>query len=139
MIERIIQLDKSLFVAINNGLSNPFLDWLCPIIRNQSTWYLLYAIFLYYIIKLYKRKLENIVRYSFNDFSFRIRFSANLVKNTFQRIRPCAEPSLNGITHHLISSCNGYSFISAHATNHFAIAIFISIVLKSYSQWLRLY
>lgn len=136
MIERIIQIDKSAFIAINNGMSNSFFDWLCPILRNQSTWYLLYAFFLYFIIRLYKKESWKI----FLGIALMIlcsdQFSANLVKNTFQRLRPCAEPSLSGITHHLIASCNGFSFISAHATNHFAIAIFISFFLKSYGRFL---
>ncbi len=136
MIERIIQLDKTVFIAINNGLSNPFLDLLCPILRNQSTWYLLYVVFIYFIIKQYKKQSWKI----FLGIALMIlcsdQFSANLIKNTFQRIRPCAEPSLSGITRHLIASCNGYSFISAHATNHFAIAAFISFFLKSISRFL---
>jgi undecaprenyl-diphosphatase len=61
-------------------------------------------------------------------------FSANLVKNTFQRIRPCSAPDLQGITRHLIESCRGYSFISAHACNHFAIAVFFAKVLQV-SKW----
>lgn len=134
MIERIIQLDKSIFVAINNGMSNSFLDWLCPIIRNQSTWYVLYVVFIYFIVKLFKKESWKILLGIALMILCSDQFSANLVKNTFQRIRPCAEPSLIGITHHLIESCNGYSFISAHATNHFAIAIFISFFLKSYTR-----
>ncbi|MCX6186507.1 MAG: phosphatase PAP2 family protein [Bacteroidetes bacterium] len=136
MIERVIQIDKSFFIAINNGLANPFFDWLCPILRNQSTWYILYVIFIYFIIKKYgiqswKILLSVAIMIVCSD-----QFSANLIKNTFQRIRPCSEPSLQGITRHLISSCNGFSFISAHATNHFAIAVFVSFFLKSYSKWI---
>jgi undecaprenyl-diphosphatase len=134
MIEQIIQLDKTAFVAINNGLSNPFFDWLCPILRNQSTWYILYIVFIYFIIKLYKQESWKILLGIALMILCSDQFSANLIKNTFKRLRPCAEPSLNGVTHHLIASCNGYSFISAHATNHFAIAIFISFFLKSYSR-----
>jgi undecaprenyl-diphosphatase len=42
---------------------------------------------------------------------------------------------LAGKVIHLTGSCNGYSFISAHATNHFAVAIFISYWFKK-QRWL---
>ena len=51
------------------------------------------------------------------------------------RIRPCAEPSLQGITRHLIERCAGYSFMSAHATNHFALAMFFSFCFQK-QKWL---
>jgi undecaprenyl-diphosphatase len=42
---------------------------------------------------------------------------------------------LSGRIHHLTGSCNGYSFISAHATNHFALAFFLSYCFRGL-KWL---
>ncbi len=119
-------------------MANPFLDWLCPILRNQKTWYILYVFFVYLIIKKYKKQSWKPLFAATLMVFCADQFSAHLVKNTFERIRPCAEPSLQGITRHLISSCNGYSFISAHATNHFAVAVFIPFFIFNNSKWFLL-
>ncbi|MFY8021005.1 MAG: phosphatase PAP2 family protein [Bacteroidia bacterium] len=135
MLEQLLAFDKSFFLAINNGMSNPFLDWLCPILRKQEVWYPFYAIFIFFLIKQYKTDSWKILLGIGLMVLASDQFSANLVKNTFQRIRPCNEPSLSGMVHHLINSCNGYSFISAHATNHFALAMFISLCFRT-KKWL---
>jgi membrane-associated phospholipid phosphatase len=134
MIEQIIQLDKSAFIAINNGLSIPFLDWLCPILRNQSTWYLLYVVFIYFIIKLYKKASWKILLGIALMILCSDQFSV-FVKNTFERLRPCHDLIMRQNLHLLVNSCGGkYGFISSHATNHFAIAVFVSFFFKSYSR-----
>ena len=135
MLEQILQFDKNFFLAIKNGLSSPFLDFLCPILRKQEVWYPFYATFIYFLIKEYKKDSWKILLGIGLMILASDQFSANLIKNTFQRIRPCNEPGLSGLVHHLISSCNGYSFISAHATNHFALAMFISLCFKT-KKWL---
>ncbi len=134
MLSSLLNWDRSAFIAVNNGLANPLFDALCPIIRTQEIWYPLYAFFLFVLIKKFKKESWKIILAVGLMVLASDQFSANLVKNTFMRLRPCVEPNLAGITRHLISSCAGYSFISAHATNHFALAVFISYFFKS-TKW----
>lgn len=130
MLEQLLQLDRQVFLFINNGLANPVLDWLCPYLRMQETWYFFYPVLLYFLFKQFGKKAG----WFLLSIAFMIfcsdQFSANLVKNTFQRIRPCSASELQGMVRHLIESCRGYSFISAHACNHFAIAVFFAKVLN---------
>jgi undecaprenyl-diphosphatase len=57
-----------------------------------------------------------------------------LIKQTFQRLRPCNDPLLAGEVLLRIPNCGtGFSFISNHAANHFAIATFMFLTL---SKWL---
>lgn len=136
MISLLLELDRTLFLAINNGLSNPFLNELCLVLRNQSTWYPMYGLFVFFFIKTFKTDSWKIILGAALMVLTTDQFSANLVKNTFMRLRPCAEPLLAGKLHHLTGSCNGYSFISAHATNHFAVAIYLSFWYRQLI-WLR--
>lgn len=136
MLDNILQLDKQFFLAINNGLANSFFDFLCPFLRMQEFWYPLYALFLFFIIKKYGKESWKILLAVALMIVATDQFSANLVKNTFMRIRPCSEPSLEGMVRHLIDRCNGYSFMSAHATNHFALAVFIAFFFKEI-KWLK--
>jgi len=135
MLDSLLAIDKQAFIWVNNGLANPFLDFICPLIRKQEVWYPLYAIFIFYFIKQYKQESWKILLAVGLMILISDQFSANLVKKTFMRIRPSSEPTLIGITRHLIASCNGYSFISAHATNHFAIAVFVPYFFRS-NKWL---
>ncbi|MCE2741614.1 MAG: phosphatase PAP2 family protein [Sphingobacteriales bacterium] len=135
MLEQLLEFDRSFFIAINNGLANPILDVLAPFMRKQEFWYPLYAVFLFFIFKKYKLESWKIILALILLITLSDQFSANLVKNTFMRIRPCSEPSLQGITRHLIERCAGYSFMSAHATNHFAIAVFLPYFFRD-QKWL---
>lgn len=134
-MEEILALDKQWFLAINNGLACPFLDWLCPILREQATWYLPYALIVYYFYKHYGINTWKIILVVSLMIFISDQFSANLIKKTFMRIRPCNEPGLQGMVRHLISSCNGYSFVSAHAANHFALALLLIYYFKHISLW----
>ena len=62
-------------------------------------------------------------------------FSAGLIKEWAQRLRPCNEPSLSALIRPIVPCGSGYSFISSHATNHFALAVFFSWFFKSISNW----
>ena len=61
----------------------------------------------------------------------------NILKNSFQRFRPCYTESIQGLFRPI--DCEGrgkYGFTSAHASNHMAIAIFMGILLRRYYKWL---
>lgn len=56
MFEYLIELDKSLFLGINQGLSNQFFDFLMPVLRNPYTWAPLYLFILIFSIKNYRKR-----------------------------------------------------------------------------------
>ncbi|RYY13175.1 MAG: phosphatase PAP2 family protein, partial [Chitinophagaceae bacterium] len=58
--------------------------------------------------------------------------ASRLFKNVFARIRPCNDPSLFEEMIRRVPCGTGFSFPSAHATNHFAIAIFVILVFYKY-------
>ena len=63
----------------------------------------------------------------------------NLFKDYFQRLRPCYEPSLDGLVRLVKSNCGGsFGYFSGHASNSFALAVFFSLILKNYVDENRL-
>ncbi|MDP1726664.1 MAG: phosphatase PAP2 family protein [Bacteroidota bacterium] len=130
MLDNLLYFDKQFFIFVNNGLSNPFFDFICPLIRKQEIWYPLYALVAFLFIRKFEIESWKIFLAAGIMILCTDQFSANLVKSTFTRIRPCAEHGLTGVVRHLVPSCNGFSFISAHATNHFALALFIPYFLQ---------
>ena len=62
--------------------------------------------------------------------------SVLLFKDTVQRLRPCHAPDLEGLVHLVNGHCGGqYGFISSHASNHFALAMFMSGMLRHRPWW----
>lgn len=55
--------------------------------------------------------------------------STNLAKHSFKRYRPCHNQNLQNEVH-VNGSCGGkYGFVSSHASNTFALALFLSMLL----------
>ena len=135
MLDTINHIDQQFFISINNGLQNPFLDWLCPILRNQKSWYPLYVILIYFIYKKYQKQTLWIVVGAAILILISDQVSANLIKNAVQRLRPCSDPSFQNQVHLLVNCGNGFSFISAHATNHFALAFYMMGFFETQKKW----
>lgn len=55
--------------------------------------------------------------------------SASILKPLFHRLRPCRDPLVSMWFRELVPCGGGFSFPSSHATNHFALSIFISFTL----------
>jgi len=61
-----------------------------------------------------------------------------IVKNLFQRLRPCHEPSLDGLVHVVKNDCGGlYSFVSSHASNSFNVALLSLSFIKK--RWFTIF
>ena len=57
--------------------------------------------------------------------------SSKLVKEAFERLRPCNDPDFFPYVRLLVNRCSGtYSFTSSHAANHFGMATFIFLTLR---------
>lgn len=101
-------------------------------ISNKFFWIPLYLLFLYLLIKHYKKDavwiiLATVILIALSDL-----ISVHAFKNTFLRLRPCHNPEIQDLVHLVNNKCGGkYGFYSSHASNHFAIATFMSLFLGS--------
>jgi membrane-associated phospholipid phosphatase len=133
MMESIQQFDVELFLKIHRGLSNGFFDWLMPLMRNRFFWSPLYLFIIVFCIKQYKKQGFYIIGVVLFTFAMGDLISSRLIKPLVGRVRPCNDFSLAKDIIHRVSCGSGFSFPSAHATNHFAIAVFLICVF--YSRW----
>lgn len=131
----IIQCDIWLFKAIHLGLANDFFDHLMPLLRNKYTWIPLYLIFIVYSIRKYKKQSWIVILAAILLVLTADQFSAGLVKEWVQRLRPCNDPGLSSIIRPLVHCGNGFSFISSHATNHFALAVLFTWFFTGINKW----
>lgn len=127
MIEK---LDRELFLLLN-GLHIPFSDSFFYVISNRWIWIPLYFFILVILIRKFGKKSLSIVFFAIILIVLTDQLSVHLFKNLIHRLRPCHDPALSGMVHLVNNECGGlYGFISSHAANTMALAVYISLVLK---------
>src|SRR5690606_5846642 len=104
---------------------------LMPIIRNPYTWAPLYLFLVIFIIKNYKKRGIIMIIFFVLSFALADSISASLIKPKVMRIRPCNEISLKENVNIRVRCGSGYSFPSSHASNHFALGMFLLIVFRN--------
>lgn len=129
-MEQILQLDQDLFIFLN-GLGSESFDPFWKIITKQIYW----APFFLGVFYLLQKKV------GWKNFGIIILFLAvlitftdqitNLFKYSFQRLRPCNVPELDGIIRKVVTR-KSFSFFSGHASNSMASTVFIFLILRKY-------
>jgi membrane-associated phospholipid phosphatase len=135
MPDQLLQLDRHLFNFINHNLSNTFFDWLMPLMRNPKFWIPLYLFIIAFCIWRYKKQGAVLIvllslAVGFADFT-----SASIIKPAVYRLRPCRDPVVSATVISRVPCGTGYSFPSTHATDHFAIAVFLSCLFFNRWRW----
>lgn len=133
MIAELQQFDAELFLKINRGLSNDFFDFIMPLLRNRFFWSPLYIFIIVFCIRQYKKQGYYLILGILITFALGDLIASRLIKPNVQRIRPCNEIKLTSTIIKRVPCGSGYSFPSAHATNHFAIAVFLIGIF--YRKW----
>lgn len=114
--------DTQLLVWINQGLANPIFDFVLPWFRNKYFWIWLYVLLLAIAI-IKDKKGWTILLLAAATILLCDGISASLIKPWVQRIRPCNDAEVKTLIRLLVPCGSGYSFVSAHAANHFGLAI----------------
>jgi undecaprenyl-diphosphatase len=135
MIETLIRWDRELFLFLN-GFHSGFWDGIMAGVSNKFMWIPLYALFIYWLIRYYKKDsllfiLALILVVTVSD-----QLSVHAFKNVFMRLRPCHDPGLEGLVHIVNGKCGGQDgFYSGHATNHFAVAVFLLFTFRDHFRY----
>lgn len=124
------ELDTELFLLLN-GLH---IDWLDPImtfISGKITWAPFYLVLLFLVIKNYKKQSILIIIGIILLIVCSDQISSGIFKPIFERPRPCHNETIKDLVYLPNGHCGGaYGFISSHACNCFALATFITHILK---------
>jgi len=127
MLER---LDQQLFLFLNS-LNSPFWDQVMHALSGKAIWAPLYIAILIFLGIKYKRKFLIILIFIILAVTLADQLSVQLFKNLVQRLRPCYEPSLEGLVHLVNGECGGqFGFVSSHATNSFNVALLSLLFIK---------
>lgn len=126
-MEEIILEDKQAMIFLNNLGSSTF-DPFWILVSEKWFWIPLYIIFLYFLYKNFNKKS---LFYILLFIALGITASdqiANIFKFGFERLRPCHDPSLEGLLREV--KCGGkFGFYSAHSSNSFFVATYLTMLL----------
>ena len=134
-MEKLQKIDEYLFRLINStGWQQ--MDELMILISSKWFWIPLYIFILFTLYKTFQKDFFKIL-FSIVILIFLADFgSVQLFKELFQRARPCH--LLEGIR--VVDGCGGpFGFISSHASNSFAIAFFVSLLMRKYWWFINLF
>ena len=140
MIDFLNEIDTSLFLFLNS-LHTPWLDFIMLKISYDK--YLLFGI----IIALSAYGFKHLKKWYLVAFIFCLvgfglsdRVSSGLFKPHFERLRPCHNPKLADKVHLAGQNCWGgkFGFVSSHASNSFAIAMFFWLLFRKKNKWFYL-
>lgn len=134
--DSILAADRAAFLAVN-GAHNAVADSWMSFLSDPLMWVPLYLLFLV-LVK---------IRWGWRGLWWSLPVAALMIlcsdtgsvvlfKDTVQRLRPCHAPDLQGMVHLVDAHCGGsYGFVSSHAANHFAIAVFMGGLLQHRPRW----
>ena len=136
MLESLIQADRNIFQAINTA-HDPIVDFVMYWASDKWVWIPFYIWILYNIIKTFGKRTFIIILLIAVMITISDQVSV-LIKDTFQRLRPCHDIYFKDVIH-LVNGCGGlYGFVSSHASNTMTLTIFITGILPAAEKWLKI-
>ncbi len=124
------KLDVALLRKINVSWSNPLFDTVLPWMRESMFWLPFYLFLLVFAVMNLGKQSWYWIMGLILTVTVADQTSSNFVKKTVARVRPCRDPDVLPLINLRLDNCSGaYSFTSSHATNHFAVSLFIIITL----------
>jgi undecaprenyl-diphosphatase len=130
-VEQLIYLDKHIFLYLNN-LGNSGWDGFWKFISYKFTWIPFYALLLYLLFRSFGWKKTLMILVLTILMILVSDQMTNILKDCVKRLRPCFDSELEGLFRAIGCERRGqFGFTSAHAANHFAIAVFLGKIFKS--------
>lgn len=133
MIDQILELDRRLFVFLNSLGSERF-DGFWILITSQANWIPIFLVFAYLVFKHLGWKHSLLVLVMIALLILITDQTTNLFKNGFQRLRPGSDPDLAHLIRAIIKR-KSFSFISGHASNSMAAAMFLFLVMRRHVKY----
>jgi undecaprenyl-diphosphatase len=129
MLEYLKSVDLRLF-ALLNGWHSGFFDPVMRFVSGIPQWIPMYALILAWVIYRFRKKSILILLAVAVLITLSDQLSVH-IKMAVDRLRPCQDPEISTWVH-LVNGCGGmYGFVSSHAANAFAMAVFTSLILKN--------
>lgn len=135
-MESLSNIDTDLFLYLN-GLHANWLDKVMIAVTQMWIWVPLYLLLIYWTVKQYGKRCWWVFLAVGVVVLCSDQLSAHVCKPLFQRLRPCYNSDLQDLIYLPKGMAGGrFGFVSSHAANTFAVAAFLTPVLRNYRPWL---
>ncbi|MCF6360897.1 MAG: phosphatase PAP2 family protein [Cyclobacteriaceae bacterium] len=139
MVDFILTLDEKLLLFFN-GLHKPWLDTVMITLTNGKVWLPFFLFTIIFILIKFKLKGLYVLLIVGVVIALGDQLSSSLLKPWVGRLRPSHEPHLTGVLH-IVNNYRGglYSFVSSHATNSFAVATILWLLIGKQFKWIMIF
>lgn len=137
VLKTLKEWDTELFLFLN-GHHNAFFDVIMYWASNKWFWIPLYFLLALLVVYTYKKRCWIIFVFVGILITLSDQISSSVFKPSIARLRPSHNPDLMGLVHLSKAGPGGmFGFVSGHATNCFALFIFLSMILAPNFKWGR--
>ncbi|MEZ5013110.1 MAG: phosphatase PAP2 family protein [Chitinophagales bacterium] len=124
-------VDEKLFLGINHGWSSAFCDFILIPIRDKYFWIPAYALIAVWLVIAYRKNGLILILLLGVNFALSDQLSSAVVKPMVGRVRPCNDEQFGKEVDLRVDVCgHGKSFTSSHATNTFAFAVLLGLLMR---------
>lgn len=128
MIDTIKKIDTELFLYLNSR-HNAFFDVIMYWASHKWFWMPFYLLLVFFIYRIYNKAYKYVLLAIGVLMVLSDQISSSIIKQLTQRLRPSHEPSLIHLIHLSKAGPGGmYGFVSGHATNAAALAVFLILL-----------
>lgn len=137
MIETLASLDQKILLALNSW-NAPWMNPIMVFLSGQLIWFPFVLLILFISYKqMDRRSLGIFVLFLLLGVIASDVTASYLLKNFFERLRPCKIPELKLLMNNFGQKCGGkFGFVSSHAANSFVILTLAFNSLKSIPKFL---
>lgn len=133
LFEWLNKIDTQALLGVN-GANNAFFDNFFMLFTSKEIWFPFYLVMLIVVFSKYKKTglwlaLMLILTIVISD------QVSGIIKDLLHRYRPSHEPALSGLLNLPIGQRGAYGFVSAHASNSFALTVMVGLVSKCKRLW----
>lgn len=131
MYESLVDFDRNLFLALNS-MHSPVMDSIMWWVTDKFIWIPFYAFLAYFLWKKFGNQAVFMVLFAAVLVTLSDQGSV-LLKNLFERERPCHDEYISMLVHTVNNKCGGkFGFVSSHAANTMAVFTYL-LLLTRYS------
>ena len=128
MLEALGSLDDRLLLAVNHA-RGPALDAVMTFASSRLVWFPFYAALIGWLVWHFQRRAAVLLPLVVVAVALADSITSRFFKPFFGRLRPCHNPALAAQLY-LPDGCGGqFGFLSSHAANGFALAVFLLLAL----------
>lgn len=136
VLDGLITADKAALLWLNSCHTTAG-DIFFSLITERFVWIPLYVGLAFFLFRHHKPHFWKILLVVALLITFTDQVSSSLLKPWFQRLRPCHDPELSSLLHLVDGKCGGkFGFVSSHAANTFALALFLCSIFNFRWFWL---